>query len=455
MKRLALTLDKQLAPTLALLAIAICSCGKPDYENNPYAGVPGFSDPGGTDTPITHSEKNFATLVNSYAEGRADPTPWAGYWWPYKENGIAAGKYGTGGSPAGKYDAARGNKTKAQQWEVRNHGSAVPKLQSWWGHCNGWTAASSLFVEPTDPITVNGITFSVADQKALLSEASMEASADFFGNRVDVQSDYNTPKYTDTVPDQYFLVLTNYMGHLKHAVLIDRYTGDQIWNQPMAGYRIEYPKTDDYLGADPSAPGVYRILVTSKIWWMNDGVDPGIHTEPFTFQDTDDNVIQSRTLRSEIWLDGPVVFGADGRVTSSGDVVVTRDPKNADYFVGGAWKMGDGIQVDAWPDYMWVAYSAQKATDYGNPEVDVDWVRAHLLVPGGYSDPGAVAAPVAPPPGVQPPMPTGMPSDWPHPRPTFTFDPHPTPTGMPNPVVTPGPTMTPEPMPTHTHHHPG
>src|SRR4051812_12673472 len=44
-------------------------------------------------------EKNFSTLINSYLSGKPEPTPWAGYWFPYTENGIAAGKTGT--SPAG------------------------------------------------------------------------------------------------------------------------------------------------------------------------------------------------------------------------------------------------------------------------------------------------------------------------------------------------------------------
>jgi hypothetical protein len=345
-------------------------------------------------------EKNFALLINNYTKAKVEPTPWAGFWWPYTGNGIAAG--GNGGSPAGKYDAARGHRTQAQSWEVRMHGAGVPKVQQWWGHCNGWTASSALFPEPHEAVTVNGVQFGIGDIKALLSEAGMSVTADFFGERIDVD-DETSHKYRDVVPDQYFLVLTNYIGKQKKAVLIDRYTGSQVWNQPLAGYEFEYPKPADYLGNSPEAPNVYRILVTSTIWWMDDGVPPDIQTPPFRFEDDSSGVIQSRTLKMEIWLDAPVVFDAAGKIKSSGNVIVARE---GEYIAGGAWRLGDGYMVDAWPDYMWVPYGIVKPTDpdqdYANPEVDIDWIKAHLLVPGGADDPSVTPGAVEAAPPVRP-----------------------------------------------------
>ena len=356
-------------------------------------------------------EKNFATLINSYAKGKVEPTPWAAYFWPYTKNGIAAGGFMSNQSPAGKYDAARGNRTNAQAWEMKHHGAATPKVESWWGHCNGWVVVASLFPEPREAVRVNGIEFSVGDIKALLTEAGMMATADFFGERTDVD-DPNSPKYHDTVPNQYFLVLTNYMGKLKGPVLIDRYTGSQVWNQPLAGYRFEYPKPSDYLGASPEAPHVYRILMTSTMWWAEDGVDPNILTHPFNFEEEDpEGHFSSRTLKMELWLDGPVVFDSTGKVTSSGNLIVTRQ---GEYLVGGDWRMGEGFYTDAWPDYMWVPYGILKPEDPDqdnvNPEVDIDWIKAHLLVPGGADDPSVTPGPVNPAPI---PTPTGIP--WPSP----------------------------------------
>lgn len=419
------------------IASLLSGCGAPTQLNE--NGEPLEEAPVTNPYPRFHGnevrgEKNFAVLMNNYSVGKVEPTPWAGYWWPYTSNGIANGSYGGGLSPAGKYDAARGGTTNAQNWEVGNHGARVRGVQGWWGHCNGWCAAAALYPEPTEAAYVNRILFGIADIKALLTEAGMATSADFYGNRVDYGSDYDSPKYLDTVPDQYFLVLTNFIGKLHQAVLIDRYTGDQVWNQPLAGYRIEYPTPANYLGADPAAPNIYRIVVNSTIWWLSDEVPPGVITPPFAFEDN--SFVASRSLSMEVWLDAPVVFGADGRIQSAGNVIVSRE---GDYFSGGAWRMGDGYFAEAWPDYMWVPYSIVRVPtpeenpdsedDYANPYVDIQWIKKHLLVPNGADDPSAMPRPVEPAP---------LPSQLPTVRPSVT------PIGLPS--ISPEPIPLPSPL---------
>jgi hypothetical protein len=416
----------------------VAPASDPDH---PYGELPASSDIGG--------EKNFAKLLNQFREARPRRAPWVGYWWPYTTNGVANGRYAGGSSPAGKYDAARGNRTQAQTWEVLNHGARVPGVQGWWGHCNGWCVAAALFPEPIEAQKVNGIRFDVADQKALLSEAAMEVSADFFGNRVDWASDWNSPKYDDVIPAQYFLVLTNYMGKLAQTVLIDRYTGDQVWNQPLAGYRFQYPTPADYLGEDPGAPGVYRVLVTSTIWWARDDVDPNAVSLPFEFEA---NVhFEERTLKMELWLDAPVQFDSSGRMISSGDVVVVRE---GNALLGGLWRNGSGLLVDAHPDYMWVPVSILKPDPraeepYTNIHIDVDWLTRHMSA--GQDDPSAPPSPIAPAPV---PLPSVSPSPWPRPRPTVTPTPFPSAIPTVTPSVTPSsaptviPTVTPSSAPT-------
>jgi hypothetical protein len=385
-------------------------------------------------------DKNFATLINKYAQGRGD-RGWAGFFWPYVNNGIASGAFGGGSShgggghsPAGKYDAARGGKTKAQSWEVKNHGSSVPKVQGWWGHCNGWCAASALIDEPREGAKVNGIQFTVGDLKGILSEVGMSVTADFFGNRVDPWA-YDDKRWDDTVPSQFFLVLTNYMGKAGRTVLIDRFTGHEVWNQPLAGYRFAYPKPSDYLGC---TNGVCKINLEVRLWWYNDsGVPAGVLTPEFNWEDARDPAsgamaIEHRDLVMELWLDGPVVFGPDSKITSSGDVLVTHD---GEFYAGGAWKMGYH-NPDGNPDYMWVPYSfvaPDPNDDYGNPEVDWEWVKAHLMVPGGKDDPSVRPVPVEPAPSPRP-SPSPRPTTTPGPRPSSNPVPIPFPTGSPRPM---------------------
>lgn len=414
-------------------AVLLNSCGSGDGEidpfdlgiSSPYPNHPGQDYAG---------EKNFATLLNSYAQSKSKQTPWAGFWWPYTKNGIASGTAG-GGSPAGKYDAARGGRTSSQSWEVKNHGAGVKGVQGWWGHCNGWCVAAALFPEPREAVTVNGISFGIADIKALLTEAGMEASADFYGNRVDWGSDFNSPKVDDPVPNQYFLVLTNYMGKLREPVLIDRFTGNEVWNQPVAGYKFEYPKPSDYLGASPDAPGVYRIRVTSTLWWSNDGVSPDVITPDFEYQ-ADGYYFQNRELQMELWLDGPVVFGADGRIQSSGNIIITRQ---GDYFVGGTWLGAANNSSDGHPDYIWIPYSVLTPTEHSNPHIEMEWVKKHILS-GGRDDGSVSPRPIEPPPA-----PSSAPSGGPSGIPTTlpTSPPRTIPTVVPEPVPT-----TPVPVPT-------
>ncbi len=407
------------AAVLALFAVSAVYCGKPvstlEEEESPATAddlnpYPNFH--GGE----VRGEKNFAAMINQFREGKPARPAWAGFFWPYTGNGIASGSQGRGFSPAGKYDAARGGLTKAQDWEVNAHGAGVKGVQGWWGHCNGWVAASALFAEPREPVKVNGIQFSVGDIKGLLSEAGMSASADFFGNRMDPWTREYDKALSDTVPGQFFLVLTNYMGKLRQHVLIDRFTTHEVWNQPVAGYRFKYPTKADYLGCTGS---VCKINVEARLWWYNDsGVPADILSPDFDFEDASVGgitAIEHRDLRMELWLDGPVTFDANGKILTSGDVIVTRD---GEFFVGGDWKMG-GAHSNAWPDYMWVVYSIVKPDpneDYANPHVDVEWLKAHLLVPGGADDPSVRPIPVPTAPSPRP-APSSSPTTTPSPSP--------------------------------------
>jgi len=304
-------------------------------------------------------------LIQEHAEGRVANTPWAGYWWPYGDGGTSAA--------SAAYDRARGgsrpSSSSSSSWELANHGPGFPGLEQWYGHCNGWSAAAVLYKEPRTAVSTDGESFSVAEQKALLTEIGMEVNADFFGTR-DNGNDPSSATFNDIAPDVFFLVLTNYVGN-GLGVVMDRYTGDQVWNQPIAGYRIEPITPADSLGPAPGSPNVFRVSVTTKVWWSRDDVPGGTLTEPFTFEDGES--FASRTLRYELWLSAPPVFDAQGKLRSAGNVVVARPGNTA---VGGAWRNSGMDVYDSHPDYIWVPHSVTESTGYSNPRLEIPWVES-------------------------------------------------------------------------------
>ena len=70
--------------------------------------------------------------------------PWSGYWWSRREGKLAKGWAGHAESPMQRYDryvmSRTGKNPGAQAWEQKHHYN--PTAPSWWGHCNGWAAAS-------------------------------------------------------------------------------------------------------------------------------------------------------------------------------------------------------------------------------------------------------------------------------------------------------------------------
>lgn len=355
----------------SLAALALASCGgagqsgpadSPDGQPGNTAPTDNTRPPYPTVNPNgqIQGEGNFATLIKRASQGKTGATPWAGYWWPYETNGIS--------NAASRYDQARGGGTAAS-WERSNHGAGVPGLESWFGHCNGWAAAAVLYREPRAAATAGSQSFPVAEQKAILSELAMEVRADFFGSRNE-DNNSSSQTFQDVAPDVFFLVLTNYVGN-GLGLIIDRYTGNQVWNHPLAGYRISPIRPADSLGPAPGNPDIHRVNVTTQVWWVRDDVEGGHLTEPFAFEDGQS--YESRTFRYEVWLDAPPVFDGAGNLASAGKVVVARQGNSS---IGGAWR-NSGLELfNSHPDYIWVPHAVTPSTGYSNPGIDAAFIES-------------------------------------------------------------------------------
>jgi len=366
---------------------------------------------------------NFAEIFNQYRIGKPANTPWAGSYWSFRNDGIAVSDIqGQAGiSPAKKYDAffnqSSGNGAdNASTWEAREHScdrfandkKTQDSCNGWWGHCNAWSAAAIKEPEPRESFKakkVDGKTesFSVADQKAYLTEMWMTSGTLFAGltekftptgkwvfdpNSAEAlkKDNYGVTAYDafwDVTPRAFFLIFTNYIGIQKMGVVIDRFTGDQVWNQPVVGYKILPINADNILPPkkDPtSGANVYPVLVQMKIYWAEDGVYEHEVSLPFDIMKESDlpmtppledekvNKHYSRRLLSFfLYFDAPVIVSADGlKIEKAGKIV----GEGTWYHQTKAGRSMYSYMEMAHPDFIWlptIVYANSSGS--GNPYI--------------------------------------------------------------------------------------
>lgn len=200
-----------------------------------------------------------------------DKVPYPDTYWPFVEEGIDARWNGESTvSPLEKYmTLADGrNLAAAQGWEHKFHGTQVPGVLSWFGHCPGWTASAMLnaplkhaafakadgqgsLVACTEGET--GCTkFEIGDINALQAEVHVDARSRFIGNRCDtkpseVERDANGRIVRTGAgcqglnPGALMIVMGDQLKKHKSAMAINAQSNsntDQIWNQPAYGYHV-------------------------------------------------------------------------------------------------------------------------------------------------------------------------------------------------------------------------
>ncbi len=178
----------------------------------------------------------------------ADPTsdygssttwPWAGWWWPQLDSQNP--NLYDDGQALSKYDqyvkATTGTAGTAQQWEKSNHFTADAK-NDWWGHCHAWAAASIATKEPTQSVTKSGVTFTVDDQKGLLSELYFKPKTNWLsGTRYGYDAASTTNEaFEDIAPAWMDYLLRVNLGSYKRPFIMDINADEQVWNFPAFAY---------------------------------------------------------------------------------------------------------------------------------------------------------------------------------------------------------------------------
>jgi len=180
-------------------------------------------------------------LADLPAEGKVPDfrLPYAGHDYPDRAGGTINSLY--------KYDQAfnRGRPLAAEYERMdvsahRNGGSEevvrgpfgrIRVIQShavptWYGHCNGWTAAAIRHAEPQRSVLRNGVTFMPADIKGMLAEIYMYAESEFLGG---VDPAIN--------PGILHITLANWLGRGSHPVGMETAVGEVVINFPVFNYK--------------------------------------------------------------------------------------------------------------------------------------------------------------------------------------------------------------------------
>lgn len=379
------------------------------------------------------SKHSFSFLFNNYRVAQPNVIPWAGSYFAYSNNGTAIGingnersKEDSAHSPMAKYDKLfNGGQTLATDFEKANHTCDIETFdeetksscRGWWGHCNGWAAAALKEKEPRTTKTYKGEKLEVGHQKGLLTEMWLSTQSYFVGTtdktRKTGQWIFNVedPQYKafwDVTPRQFFLIFTNQLGIQKMGVAIDRYTGDQVWNQPVAGYRILPFRKEDVGIKEVNGLKLNYLNVRMKIYWADDGVLENHVSSKFDINsmsdlEMDDNVPRDyvmRMLEFKLFFDRPVVISSDGKKIE-GDPMMVHD---------GLWKaqeMEENFYVDqTHPDFIWQPINPFITQNgYANHFIDPKLVRK--LFNDIESDVGGAASP---PEANQPARPSNPPS---------------------------------------------
>ncbi|MGE0549821.1 MAG: hypothetical protein AB7R00_22320 [Kofleriaceae bacterium] len=117
-------------------------------------------------------------------------------------------------------------------------------IATWWGTCHAWTPASLMVPEPQHAVTVNGVTFEVADIKALAQNIFDQTSAVMLGGRCnsqDITHDVNgsaNSACSDVNPGALHVILSNFLGIAQLPLIEDRTANFEVWNQPVVAYEV-------------------------------------------------------------------------------------------------------------------------------------------------------------------------------------------------------------------------
>ncbi|MBM4252101.1 MAG: hypothetical protein FJ146_09035 [Deltaproteobacteria bacterium] len=281
-----------------------------------------------------------------------DKKPWSGSWYPETSGGTDV--KASGESALQKYDKVfHGGTNKASAWEREKHNSNV----GWAGHCNGLAAFGQRHpTEPSKNVVRSGVTFTPKDIKALMTELHMNADYQFLGgtrcnksgpSRPESRSDPTIMDACQGVnPGTLHATVANWIGTMKHVVIVDTHPGDQVWNYPVIGYKVLNKDVVSEQEATRAVTGGSKYVFNpAAVKFVK------MRTQLYIVNAMSNEVLQTRQ-QGTVDLSYILELDAVGNI------------------VGGEWT---GSSIMQHPNFVWVAFEplpANGSRSLGNPHLD-------------------------------------------------------------------------------------
>jgi len=192
---------------------------------------------------VTAEFGQLSVQEGSYTGGSAI-TPWSSWWFPTKDKYLFENSNHRMLAPLQKYDqyvfkTDRGTPDSAlfEEMEIYN-----PSEVNWAGLCHAWAVASVLHPEPKNEIERENISFTIADQKALLLKSYENVdNLKYYGSRYNGGFD---DKFDDVYPDQFHRFVQVFIFEKKLPFLMDYDPSYPAWTVPVYNVTFKIVKED-------------------------------------------------------------------------------------------------------------------------------------------------------------------------------------------------------------------
>lgn len=333
----------------------------------------------------TRLEANYvATFSKLPLDSKLQKRPWSDTYWPSKKGGIAARwqkwifqRPSAGAlprpdriqrmgpdeiselSPAEKFDIYMGAydlPLTRMVLETQSRGS-----DSWEGSCHGWSPAALAFNEP-HPVTLKSphgakltVPFGSSDIKGLLAFLEGNPENPNFQLMAGEHCTRQSPAgCRDVNPGTLHIVMANEIALFKRGFIIDRDPGEQVWNQPVWGYKSTIRK--DSKGASPgAAPGTVREVTIQTALYYADESAPSWEATNGT----------SGQQNSQMILNYRLELGAGADPGSDDDDVILGgtwlDNNHPDW----VWRL-DAAATNSFKAVIWIDYNGDGQRNDGS-----------------------------------------------------------------------------------------